>query len=72
MYKILTFLTNIETDNVKDNGNVNNIKIHNIITNNTIIWYFLVIIILLGIIIFLILEIINLKMDHKKELENKK
>lgn len=69
MYKILTFLTNIETDNVNDNGNI---QVHNIKLDYTIIWYNIGIIILLGIIIILILEIIDLKMDHKKELENKK
>ena len=73
MYKILTFLTNIETDNVNDYGNVhNNIEIVNNDLDYKIIWYNIGMIILLGIIIFLILEIINLKMDHKKELENKK
>lgn len=67
MYKILTFLANIETDNVNDYGIV-----HNKNLDYTIIWYNIGLMILLGIIIILILEIIDLKMDHKKELENKK
>ena len=45
--------------------------IHNVELNKTIIWYNIGLIILLGIVIFLILEIINLKIDHKKQLQNK-
>ena len=42
--------------------------IHNIELDYTIIWYNIGIIILLGIIIVLILEIIELKLKHKEQI----